>query len=95
MRQLPAGRASDLVVQRYRLPSKAQGAAYVDTLVRLRCSVIVSTGAGARSAVAAALAAGHPKGVRFVIVANRPVPGAARLGPDSVRARTEARIATE
>lgn len=95
LRRLAGTGASNLVVQRYRLPDKAQGAAYVNTLVQLRCSAIVATGTGARSAVAAALAAGHPKGVRFVVVGGRPVAGAVALSPSSVSARTVARAVTQ
>ncbi|MFC8435392.1 hypothetical protein [Streptomyces sp. NPDC057253] len=87
MREAAGGGASGVVVQRYHLPGKAVGAAYVNTLVQLRCSTIVSTGGAARSAVAAALAAGQQKGVRFVVVSDRPVPGATRLGARSVSAR--------
>ncbi|MDI5911129.1 MULTISPECIES: hypothetical protein [Streptomyces] len=87
MRQLAAGGTSSVVVQRYHLPDEADGATYVNTLVQLRCSTIVSTGAGARAAVATTLAAGHPRGVRFAVVADRPVAGATRVDPGSVSAQ--------
>ncbi|MFF0018773.1 hypothetical protein [Streptomyces sp. NPDC005374] len=87
MRQLAGGGTSSVVVQRYRLPAEADGATYVNTLVQLRCSTIVSTGAGARAAVAKTLAAGHPRGVRFAVVADRPMAGATQVGPESVSAR--------
>ncbi|WP_157876609.1 hypothetical protein [Streptomyces graminilatus] len=83
---------SDVVVQRYGLPEKADGAAYVNTLVQLRCSTIVTTGDAARSAVASVLAAGQPKGVRFVVVAGRPVAGAVHMSPEAVSARTLTRL---
>ncbi|WP_330263598.1 hypothetical protein [Streptomyces griseorubiginosus] len=87
MRGLAGGGTSGVVVQRYRLPDGADGATYVNTLVQLRCSTIVSTGTGARAAVATTLATGHPRGVRFAVVADRPVAGATRVGPGSVSTR--------
>ncbi|WP_405528367.1 hypothetical protein OG426_39625 [Streptomyces canus] len=73
-----------LVVQRYRLPAAADPVAYVDTLLQLRCSTVVTTGKEARSAVASRLAKGKVTGVRFVVVADRPLAGAARLSPAKV-----------
>ena len=83
-------RASDtnVLVQRYRLPASGKAAAYVNTLVQLRCSAIVTTGTAARSAVASRLVDGHIPDVRFVVVAGQPVSGATHLSPDSVSAST-------
>lgn len=84
MRNMARASSTNVVVQRYRLPAAGKAAAYVNTLVQLRCSTIVTTGATARSAVASRLAAGHVPQVRFVVVADQPVSGATRLNPDSV-----------
>ncbi|MBO4255511.1 hypothetical protein [Streptomyces griseorubiginosus] len=86
-------RASDtnVVVQRYRLPVSVNADAYVNTLVQLRCSTIVTSGIAARSAVAARLAAGHVPGVRFVVVDDRPVVGAVQLSPAAVSPKSLAR----
>ncbi|MDX2583068.1 hypothetical protein PV349_06610 [Streptomyces sp. WI04-05A] len=82
---------SQVVVQRYRLPAGADPVAYVNTLVRLRCSTVVTTGAAARSAVASRLATGLVPHVRFVVVADGPVPGATQLSPDAVSTSSLAR----
>ncbi|WP_181802244.1 hypothetical protein [Streptomyces shenzhenensis] len=79
---------SKIVVQRYRLPAGADAVAYVNTLVRLRCSTIVTTGTAARSAVAARLAAGAVPHVRFVVVSGQPLRGTTHLDPDAVSARS-------
>ena len=71
---------------RYRLPAAADPVAYVDTLVQLRCSTVVTTGKEAGSAVASRLAKGKVAGVRFVVVADRPLAGAVRLSPATVSA---------
>lgn len=84
MQNMARASRTNVVVQRYRLPASGKVAAYVNTLVQLRCSTIVATGATARSAVASRLADGHIPHVRFVVVADQPVPGAMRLSPDSV-----------
>ncbi|MGX9884491.1 hypothetical protein [Streptomyces sp. NPDC002276] len=94
MREMAGTHGSNVVVQRYCLPAGADPAAYVNTLVQLRCATVVTTGTAARSAVAARLAAGRIARVRFVVVADRPVSGATRLSPDAVSARTLARAAT-
>ncbi|MFJ5306331.1 hypothetical protein [Streptomyces sp. NPDC088350] len=84
MQKVARTRDTNIVVQRYRLPTSANAAAYVNTLVQLRCSTIVTTGTGARSAVASRLVDGHIPNVRFVVVAEQPVSGATHLSPDSV-----------
>ncbi|MFI6401793.1 hypothetical protein [Streptomyces sp. NPDC050548] len=84
MRNMATASRTTMVVQRYRLPASGKAAVYVNTLVQLRCSTIVTTGATARSAVASRLADGRIPHVRFVVVADQPVPGATRLSPDSV-----------
>ncbi|GAA3834585.1 hypothetical protein GCM10022403_079240 [Streptomyces coacervatus] len=85
-------RDTNTVVQRYRLPTSAHAAAYVNTLVQLRCSTIVTTGTAARSAVASRLVDGHIPNVRFVVVADRPVTGTTHLSPDAVSASVLARV---
>lgn len=92
MREAARTRDANVVAQRYRLPASANPTAFVNTLVQLRCSTIVATGSAARSAVVSTLAAGHPRGVRFAVVTDRPVPGATRLGPGSVSARSLAEL---
>ncbi|NEC85949.1 hypothetical protein G3I71_08970 [Streptomyces sp. SID12501] len=82
---------SKVVVQRYRLPAGVDPVAYVNTLVQLRCSTVVTTGAAARSAIASRLAAGLVPHVRFVVVADGPVSGATRLSPDAVSTSSLAR----
>ncbi|WP_405987968.1 hypothetical protein [Streptomyces sp. NBC_00986] len=84
MQNMARASRTNVVVQRYRLPVSGKAAAYVNTLVQLRCSTIVTTGATARSAVASRLADGHIPHVRFVVVAGQPVSGATHLSPDSV-----------
>ena len=92
MRELAGTHGSTVVVQRYRLPAGADPVAYVNTLVQLRCATVVTTGTAARSAVAARLAAGRVQHVRFVVVADQPVPGATQLSPDTVSAPTLAQL---
>jgi ABC-type branched-subunit amino acid transport system substrate-binding protein len=92
MREMAGTHGSTVVVQRYRLPAGADPVAYVNTLVQLRCDTVVTTGTTARSAVAARLAAGRVPHVRFVIVADQPVPGATHLSPDTVSAPTLAQL---
>ena len=91
MREMAGTHGSNVVVQRYRLPARADPVAYVNTLVQLRCAMVVTTGTAARFAVAARLAAGQVAHVRFVVVADQPVSGATRLSPDTVSAPTLAR----
>ncbi|MFF3983540.1 hypothetical protein ACFY0B_02840 [Streptomyces sp. NPDC001797] len=88
MQKMAGASGSNVVVQRYRLPTGADGAAYVNTLVRLRCSTVVTTGTAARSAVAARLAVGAVPHVRFVVVSGRPLRGTAHLDPDTVSVRS-------
>ena len=80
------------LVVRYRLPAAADPVAYVDTLVQLRCSTVVTTGKEAGSAVASRLAKGKVAGVRFVVVADRPLAGAVRLSPATVSASARERL---
>ena len=89
-------RANDanVVAQRYRLPAGANSVAYVNTLVQLRCSTVVTTGTAARSAVAARLAAGLVPHVRFVVVADQPLSGTMHLSPNAVSARSLSRVVT-
>ena len=85
--QKMAGRSgTDVVVQRYRLPAGANTVAYVNTLLQLRCSTVVTTGTAARSAVASRLAAGPVPHARFVVVADQPLTGTAHLNPNAVSA---------
>ncbi|MEU1481183.1 hypothetical protein [Streptomyces sp. NPDC005760] len=92
MRRLAQESGARLVVQRYVLPPRVKPAAYVDTLVQLRCSTVVTTGTTARDAVASRLAAGQVPGVHFVVVADRPLRGAAHLEPSSVDGGTLGRL---
>lgn len=94
MRDMARTSATNVVVQRYRLPAAVNGPAYVNTLVQLRCSTIITTGDAARSAVASRLTAGRVPHVHFVVVADRPVPGATRMSPDAVSAASVARATT-
>jgi hypothetical protein len=77
-----------LIVQRFQLPAKAEPAAYLNTLFQLRCTRVVTAGDEARAAVAARLKLGKVPGVRFVVVADRRVSGAAGLSPRSVSEST-------
>lgn len=88
LRTMAGASGSNVVVQRYRLPPGADVVAYVNTLVQLRCSAVVTTGAAARSAVASRLAAGPAPHVRFVVVADQPLSGTTHLDPDGVSARS-------
>ncbi|MFG2887104.1 hypothetical protein ACGFYV_33265 [Streptomyces sp. NPDC048297] len=85
---------TNVVVQRYRLPAGANSVAYVNTLVQLRCSTVVTTGTAARSAVAARLAAGLVPHVRFVVVADQPLSGTMHLSPNAVSTRALSRVVT-
>jgi hypothetical protein len=49
MREMARTRGTNVVVQRYRLPASADAVAYINTLVQLRCSTVVTTGTVARS----------------------------------------------
>ncbi|MFJ3795666.1 hypothetical protein ACIPSJ_05220 [Streptomyces sp. NPDC090088] len=88
MREMVAASRSNTVVQRYRLPAGADAVAYVNTLVRLRCSTVVTTGTAARSAVAARLASGGTPHARFVVISDQPLRGTTHLDPDAVSARS-------
>lgn len=88
MRKMVAESGPNTVVQRYRLPAGADAVAYVNTLARLRCSTVVTTGTAARSAVAARLASGATPHVRFVVISGRPLRGTTHLDPDAVSVRS-------
>ncbi|MEV7325808.1 hypothetical protein [Streptomyces sp. NPDC093970] len=88
MQKTAGARGSNIVVQRYRLPAGEDAVAYVNTLVRLRCSVVVTTGTAARSAVALRLASGGTPHVRFVVISGRPLRGTTHLDPDAVSVRS-------
>jgi hypothetical protein len=94
MQEMSRRSGMDLVVQRYDLPSGADAVAYVNTLIQLRCSTIVTVGTSARSAVASRRAAESVPRVRFVVVADQPLPGTTHLAPDAVNARALSRTVT-
>ncbi|MFG2959327.1 hypothetical protein ACGF5O_37095 [Streptomyces sp. NPDC048291] len=83
-----------LIVQSYRMPAGVKPAAYVDSLVELGCSTVVSTDDAARSAVAARLAERPLPKVRFVVVGDRPLTGATHLRPDAVSVRALSEVVT-
>ncbi|MGY4925644.1 hypothetical protein [Streptomyces sp. 900105755] len=94
LRKMAASSHESVLAQRYRLPTGANSVAYVNTLVQLRCSTIVTTGTEARSAVASRLAAGPVVHIRFVVVADQPLLGATHLSPHMVSARALSRLIT-
>ncbi|MFE2065274.1 hypothetical protein ACFXDH_23265 [Streptomyces sp. NPDC059467] len=94
LRKMAASSHENVVAQRYRLPAGVDSVAYVNTLVQLRCSTIVTTGTAARSAVASRLAVGPVAHIRLVVVADQPLPGATHLSPNAVSARALSRLVT-
>ncbi|MEU9348905.1 hypothetical protein AB0D74_47675 [Streptomyces sp. NPDC048278] len=60
----------------------------------LGCSTVVSVDDAARSAVAARLTQRPLPKVRFVVVGDRPLPGATRLSPDAVSVRALSEVVT-
>ncbi|MFJ9567869.1 hypothetical protein ACIRQQ_48635, partial [Streptomyces fuscichromogenes] len=87
MRQLADANAEHLIVQRYRIPTGVRPAAYVNFLVELGCSTVVTTGHAAREAVASRLAERPVPHVRFVLTGDRPLSGTTHLSSDAVSAR--------
>lgn len=69
------------VAQRYAIPRGADPAAYVNTLVQLRCGTVIATDGTARSAVATRLTAQGAGSTRFVVIAQSPLAGATSLTP--------------
>ncbi|MET7473264.1 hypothetical protein ABZT17_02695 [Streptomyces sp. NPDC005648] len=88
MLQLAGTNTEHLIVQRYRIPTGVRPAAYVNSVVGLGCSTVVTTGHAARQAVASRLAEQPLPHVRFVLVGDRPLRGTTHLSPDAVSART-------
>ncbi|MFK0158642.1 hypothetical protein ACIQVK_42065, partial [Streptomyces sp. NPDC090493] len=83
-----------LIVQSYRMPAGVKPAAYVNSLVELGCSTVVSTDDAARAAVAARLTQRPLPKVRFVVVGDRPLTGAIHLSPDAVSVRALSKVVT-
>ncbi|MFF7474112.1 hypothetical protein [Streptomyces sp. NPDC008092] len=92
--QVARADSGHLIVQSYRMPTGVKPAAYVNSLIRMGCSTVVTTDDRARSAVAARLAERPVPKVRFVVVGGRPLTGATHLSPDAVSVRALARVVT-
>ncbi|MGY5087824.1 hypothetical protein ACWCXM_23320 [Streptomyces sp. 900105755] len=92
--QVARASSGHLIVQSYRMPTGVKPAAYVNSLVQLGCSTVVTTDDRARSAVAARLTERPAPKARFVVVGGRALTGAAHLSPDAVSVQARSRVVT-
>ncbi|WP_406445224.1 hypothetical protein OHB00_48860 [Streptomyces sp. NBC_00631] len=92
--QVARASSGRLIVQSYRIPTGVKPAAYVNSLLVMGCSTVVTTDDAARSAVAARLTERPLPKARFVVVGDRPLTGTTHLSPDAVSVRALSEVVT-